>query len=701
MSARLRAVSEPPPPRLQPPQISLCLLIKLFALGGSIDTTPAFPEPFCGATARRLALFLLREIKGREDVHHPPLSELLSRLGRSVEPGGEAAAGWLVAELRALSQGDGITSPHNVTQLMDSLSDLLKKNPRPTYNQKDDSIHGVDSNSTLGTYLRQCRVTFQEMNFEATSRLATEICGYFQEVASDTFASPSTTMADETQMTTLPGPCPRESVVLERIINDDAVRVAKGVSLGEPAVMEKRMAYLENQVAKMPKVLYVRHLSAVQRGDYFLALENLLRYFDYSGTQDWQGELDRREDQQREAYVISHMLQGRFMNALLCMSSAQGTFGHIQEALNSLSETVRIAQRLSNATCVVHSLAALCRILLRATPWAISNAENAPFAITGSPKETLFLLRRCLKRAIKLRMPHLVAYCRLALGRFALQYSVHVPDLYRYRLTSGPVSPWATTARSHIEVMMAVTDVMRLNRHVSLASVVSRGGVGHTGAHPRFPNGVGTDIFSSSLGVFGAYTKDAKMATAAATSQLAGGGHLLRSAAWKMFGSMQSAGMHALLYMCCYSHVGSSDDIAVALAQLGLMTAAQKGFTEAKSMMNFVERIFCYQSKKPLEIARLTLSIQRAINREDPRAVYLAAEMWAMAEPSGAVDLDVQVEAEKWGIKALAAAGRLEEAEKSAVKLFELCAKSGMHCEAASILLLVAKIHDQAENPVS
>ena len=92
--------------------------------------------------------------------------------------------------------------------------------------------------------------------------------------------------------------------------------------------------------------------------------------------------------------------------------------------------------------------------------------------------------------------------------------------------------------------------------------------------------------------------------------------------------------------------------------------------------------------------------MERAINRRDPHALYLAAEMWSMAEPSGAVDLDVQVEAEKWSIKALAAAGQLEEAAKCAVMLFSLCAESGMQNEATHMLLLVARIQDQADNPV-
>ena len=97
---RPRAVVEPPPPRLRPPQITLCLLIKLFATGGVLQPSAQFPEPRSGRTARQLARFLLTEIKGRDDVHHPPLSELLVRLGAAVDPGGGDACEWLVLELK-------------------------------------------------------------------------------------------------------------------------------------------------------------------------------------------------------------------------------------------------------------------------------------------------------------------------------------------------------------------------------------------------------------------------------------------------------------------------------------------------------------------------------------------------------------------------------------------------------------------------
>ena len=65
---------------------------------------------------------------------------------------------------------------------------------------------------------------------------------------------------------------------------------------------------------------------------------------------------------------------------------------------------------------------------------------------------------------------------------------------------------------------MAVNDVMRLQRHVSLASGIAETNTSNMGAHQRFPTATSGDIFSSSHGVFGAFAKEAKKASAAAVS---------------------------------------------------------------------------------------------------------------------------------------------------------------------------------------
>ena len=139
------------------------------------------------------------------------------------------------------------------------------------------SLHGVASDSLFGTYLRQCRVTFQEMDFEATSRLATEVCAYVREATGTVFFPDSNSAIEQTKTTGLSALCLREPAVIERILNSDATRVDKGVGFMTPAAVEKRMQDLESQVAEMPKQLFVGHLSAIQQGDYFLALEMLLR----------------------------------------------------------------------------------------------------------------------------------------------------------------------------------------------------------------------------------------------------------------------------------------------------------------------------------------------------------------------------------------------------------------------------------------
>ncbi len=60
-----------------------------------------------------------------------------------------------------------------------------------------------------------------------------------------------------------------------------------------------------------------------------------------------------------------HALQyaGRYQSALLSLSAAHASFGHPQEALQALHETLRVAQQGGDAWCLLHALAALCRTL--------------------------------------------------------------------------------------------------------------------------------------------------------------------------------------------------------------------------------------------------------------------------------------------------------------------------------------------------
>jgi hypothetical protein len=85
-------------------------------------------------------------------------------------------------------------------------------------------------------------------------------------------------------------------------------------------------------------------------------------------------------------------------------------------------------------SCLVHALAALCHLLSEVGTVADSSPKNSCVETVtlpgldfgnqpslGMQQQLLLLLRRCLQRALELKLPHLVAFSRLALAKFDLQ----------------------------------------------------------------------------------------------------------------------------------------------------------------------------------------------------------------------------------------------------------------------------------------
>lgn len=94
-----------------------------------------------------------------------------------------------------------------------------------------------------------------------------------------------------------------------------------------------------------------------------------------------------------------------------------------KEALYGLAEAIRLNP---DSFCVVHTLAALCHILLSAVPWEMKGAPTSD--LSWDPSETLFLLKKCMARVTAMRLPHLVVFCRMALTKFSLKYGMAVSE---------------------------------------------------------------------------------------------------------------------------------------------------------------------------------------------------------------------------------------------------------------------------------
>ena len=66
--------------------------------------------------------------------------------------------------------------------------------------------------------------------------------------------------------------------------------------------------------------------------------------------------------------------------------------------------------------------------------------------------------------------------------------------------------------------------------------------------------------------------------SAEAVEKLAGSSHLLHAAAWKLAGNRSLAQASALTHLACYSESASSEDRALAYAQLAHVAMSKKGY---------------------------------------------------------------------------------------------------------------------------
>ena len=67
-------------------------------------------------------------------------------------------------------------------------------------------------------------------------------------------------------------------------------------------------------------------------------------------------------------------------------------------------------------------------------------------------------------------------------------------------------------------------------------------------------------------------------ASAEAVEKLAGSAHLLQAAAWKLAGNRSLSQASALTHLACYSESASSEDRALAYAQLAHVALSKKGY---------------------------------------------------------------------------------------------------------------------------
>ncbi|XP_030949192.1 anaphase-promoting complex subunit 5-like [Quercus lobata] len=207
---------------------------------------------------------------------------------------------------------------------------------------------------------------------------------------------------------------------IQGYLQEQADALEKNGSSFSLNAFELILRQLHKLAPELHRVHFLRYLNSLCHDDYFAALENLLRYFDYSaGT----------EGIDFVPPASGSNSFGRYEIALLFLGMMHFQFGHPKQALEVLTEAVRVSQQLSNDTCLAYTLAAICNLLSEigvSSTAGILGSSFSPLTSIGislSVQQQLFvLLRGSLKRAESLKLKRLVASNHLAMAKFDLTH---------------------------------------------------------------------------------------------------------------------------------------------------------------------------------------------------------------------------------------------------------------------------------------
>ncbi|XP_024536915.1 anaphase-promoting complex subunit 5 isoform X1 [Selaginella moellendorffii] len=464
---------------------------------------------------------------------------------------------------------------------------------------------------------------------------------------------------------------------VEAFMKDQAILIAKELGTTNKVDLDTKLNLIENLAPEMHRVHYLQYLNSIHHGDYPAAMSRLHQYFDYSAGR---GNIAPGID----ASV------GRFQAGLLTLGSMHAHFGHVTQALQALSETVRIAQQNNDDACLAHSLAALCHLLSEVgvaaevtKAGAIGDFDRSIGPQLAAQQHLLLSLKRCLKRALELKLPNLVAFSRLALAKFDLQHVRRLPLIGGLRsseqLGTSPVDVCKTLRISPY----LLGDLV----HSMSSSGSQRITSGAFGQAPGMPGNTQT-------GRLGPLSES--------LLKLAGSSYLLRSCSWELYGSDPMMRASTLVHAYCYSKSASADDLSVAYVKLAHHLAAHKGYRVALTALEQAMKKFPLHARSSLRSVQLQFIHSQAINRGNTRLAWVAcSELAAMASPVLGVDMELKFEASYRHALTLLACKNYSEAATSAGELFALCYKYDMQLHVVKVLLLIAEIHKKSGSAVT
>ena len=288
----------------------------------------------------------------------------------------------------------------------------------------------VDGTSAHGIYLRKVCLGFDQLSFETTAILWSDLQ---QEINSAKAAVDATNPCDgsdhsSNEFATNRGNngsdqdtfWPLSAEQLENALRKECFHIheVSCASQGETfEEMEFKLLKILKHNPELPAAHFLRFLNCVKHGERVGALDALHQYFDYAIIQS-----------------TKNKSQDILQFAAILLASTYNSFGDSALAQMATDEAVRVAQQSMDASCVAFALG-----------WIFANEEgggdlNDMQAAIGSdkaPTDAGALLKRCASRAMEGHLRSLAAGANLSLSRYHLSGGISADRCLGERRTSS------------------------------------------------------------------------------------------------------------------------------------------------------------------------------------------------------------------------------------------------------------------------
>ncbi|XP_071737598.1 anaphase-promoting complex subunit 5 [Rutidosis leptorrhynchoides] len=484
---------------------------------------------------------------------------------------------------------------------------------------------------------------------------------------------------------------------IQGYLSEQADMIEKLGSSFPMSAFESVLKLLQKVAPELHRVHFLRYLNSLYHDDYPAALENLLRYFDYSAGM---------EGSDFVPPSVGCISPGRYEIALLSLGMAHFHLGHPKLALEVLAEAVRLCQQHNDDTCLAYTLTAICNLLSEvgiSKMTGIMGASDSHVSSIGTSlsvqQQLIVLLKRSVKRADSLKLKRLVASNYLAMAKFDLTH------VQRPLLSFGPkASIHLRTSPTNVCKKLRLSSRL-IHQFESEPSVTTIDGALSTSwiknqRKPKtsliFPHENGSETTCDTF-----YSWLQSRSVPGSVMQLVGSSHLVRATSWELYGSASLSRTSALLFATCFADSSSSADLALAYGKLIQHLAMYKGYKEAFVALKIAEEKFLSVSKSGILPVKLQLLHERALHRGHLKlAQQICDELGVLASSVAGVDMDLKTEASLRHARTLLAANQFSQAASFAHSLFCKCYKFNMHLENATVLLLLAEIHKRSGNGV-